>query len=74
MQFDTAEDDPIGIVDFVNCPCGTTLSVRWEGPPGTIRQALRLALEDDALSTSKTMSELLLDLRSAVRGRVVSAR
>jgi hypothetical protein len=65
MEFDPEPDDPIGLVDFANCACGSTISVRWESGPGPARIALRSAIAQDVTDTS-TRLEVLLTLREAV--------
>lgn len=66
MEYDPDPDDPFGIVDFANCPCGTTLSVRWEGPPSEERVALRAAVREDAKQSQKSPTTVLVFLRGAI--------
>ena len=74
VEFDSAPDDPIGVVDFANCPCGTTISVSWEGPPGEERIALRRAIAKDVERLSMTPTAVLLELRAALWQTVVPKR
>lgn len=68
MQFDTSEDDPIGILAFANCgECGSTLSVRWEGKPGPERLAFRAALRDDLQRTGLAEQDLFALVQSQTR-------
>jgi hypothetical protein len=73
MEYDTDVEDPFGIVDFSNCPCGTTLSVRWEGPPSAERAALREAIREDAQRTGRSATAVLVVLRSAIARAVTGA-
>lgn len=67
VEYDSAPDDPFGIVEFANCTCGTTLSVRWEGPPSEQRVALRRAIVEDAKHTGGGPTAVLTLLRAAIR-------
>ncbi|MCC6874114.1 MAG: hypothetical protein IT378_07375 [Sandaracinaceae bacterium] len=71
VEYDPAPDDPFGIVEFANCPCGTTLSVLWEGPPSEQRVALRRAIVEDAAQAggrTVVLSRLRLAIRSVALG------
>lgn len=73
MEYDTDAEDPFGIVDFANCECGTTLSVRWEGPPSEERAALREAIREDAKRASTSPTGVLVSLRNAIHRATTGA-
>ena len=70
MPDDSEDEDPIGLISFANCPCGSTLSLTCEDPTGAAHRAFNEALRRQVAATGRGRGELLAELREAVRAAV----
>jgi hypothetical protein len=65
---DTVEDEePVGMLSFVNCRCGSTLTLQCEEPCGERHRAFNQAVRDEAATTGRTVGEILTELRELLR-------
>jgi hypothetical protein len=67
MPDDLEDEDPIGLISFANCPCGSTLSLTCEDPTGAAHRAFNEALRREAAASGRRRGELLTELRETVR-------
>jgi hypothetical protein len=76
QAYDTLEEvlenvgHPIGALSFVNCVCGTTLTVECGDTESDMYLALLEALERDIDETGWPASDVLTTLRNEIRARV----
>lgn len=66
-----AASDPIGMVSWTNCACGSTLILHCEDAVGDMHGRFTRALEAESRASSRTVKDLLLALRSEIRRRVL---
>jgi hypothetical protein len=68
----SAEVDPISMISWTNCPCGSTLVLTCGGATGEMHGLFTQALEDESRAGGTPVPELLLAIRAEVRRRVLS--
>lgn len=62
--------DPFGLISYVNCECGSTVVLRCADPAA--HERFKRVLEEEAKITGRSPKELLLDIRSEVRRRMLA--
>jgi len=67
MPDEIEDEDPIGLMSFVNCGCGSTLVLKCEDPDGEAHRAFNQALRAEAARTGRTERDILLELRERIR-------
>lgn len=67
-QCSPLEEDPLGLLTYVNCACGSTVLLSCTDPAA--HEALKRVLDAESLRTGLSKKELLLALRAAVRSRI----
>lgn len=66
---DQAQADPFGMISWVNCKCGSTLILKCEDMEkhGQFMQGLA----DESVASGRSVSDLLQEVRRAIRQRVL---
>jgi len=73
-KLDDLEDaDPIGLMSFANCPCGSTLTLRCEDPTGSMHHAFNEAVKLETAESGRSLNEILVELRELLRAEAVKA-
>lgn len=62
-------DDSFGLISYVNCQCGSTVTLRCADPE--VHALFNKALEAEAKKAGRSQKELLLELRAEVRRRML---
>jgi putative nucleotidyltransferase with HDIG domain len=65
---DPAEDDPMGLLYFANCTCGSTLTMAYEDL--TVHHAFNVALAEEARRTQRSLGATLIDLVATLHDAV----
>lgn len=68
-QLPRGSDDPMGMVSYVNCLCGTTLLL--ECNDARAHKMVAEAMAAEASARGQSVQELLLDIRAEVRRRML---
>lgn len=67
-KIDTIEDeDPIGLMSFGNCPCGSTLTLLCESDSGGTHRFFNDALRQEMVATNRPLQDILIELRENIR-------
>lgn len=67
-KIDNIEDeDPIGLMSFGNCPCGSTLTLRCESPGEDLHRRFNAAIQQEASISGRSIQNVLLELRELIR-------
>lgn len=69
-QLDPSDDDPIGILELANCPCKSTIALRWEDGPGAERQRLHMVIATLSAAHGGSRVRALEALRAAIHTRL----
>jgi hypothetical protein len=69
---DWKPEEPIGTLSFSNCKCGSTLAVSTKDMDRLTLWRLMLWLRLEAWKRGISMNELMRDIRSEIRRRVLS--
>jgi hypothetical protein len=72
LQYLPDEKDEFGLLTYVNCICGSTITLSCSD--AKIHSKFSKILEEEIKKTGTSKKELLLALRSAVRERVMSGK
>lgn len=64
--------DPLGMISFVNCDCGSTLVIKCEDPNSENHKMLEKALANEAIAQGCTREQVLLQLRDVIRKKVTA--
>lgn len=71
LKIDQIEDeDPIGLMSFGNCACGSTLTLKCEPLNGHASEMHRLfneALKQEGISSNRPADDIVSELRTLVR-------
>lgn len=65
----TAETDPLAVLSWANCVCGSTLVLSFRPESRRHARFVRI-LEDEAIATGRSVEHLLLAMREEVRERM----
>lgn len=66
--------DPIGMVSWTNCACGSTLVLFCSDTEGEMHSLFMLALEAEAQASGRPLIEVALAVRTEVRRRAARTR
>lgn len=67
-KIDSIEDeDPIGLMSFGNCPCGSTLTLRCESPTEDLHRQFNAAIQQEASISGCSIQDVLIELRELIR-------
>lgn len=64
------DEDPIGLMSFGNCACGSTLLIRCEylgGNAGEMHQRFNETLRQEEAATGHSINDILFELRAMMR-------
>lgn len=71
-KIDTIEDDdPIGLMSYSNCPCGSTLALRCESGSNEVHRLFNIALHQEAIVSKRSTQDVLIELREMVRKEAI---
>jgi len=77
-KIDNIEDaDPIGLMSFGNCACGSTLLIQCEHLGDNAEEMHRLfneTLRQEETATGHSLNDILFELRSLLRDAAVSGK
>lgn len=66
------ERDPISMISWTNCPCGSTLILKCADAKGEMHGRFAAALEEASRKSGNSTAELMEVLRAEVRRRVLT--
>jgi hypothetical protein len=69
---DREDDDPIGLMSFANCTCGSTLALRCEDTSGDAHRRFNEAVRLEMRETGRREREILIELRDVLRAAASS--
>ncbi len=77
-KVDNIEDeDPIGLMSFGNCPCGSTLTIRCVAlgkNAAEKHQRFNEVLRQEQITSNRSTRDILIELRGIVREAAVSEK
>jgi hypothetical protein len=68
-QLPHGEDDPIGLISYVNCKCGSTIIL--ECNDAQAHKNMVAALSEETRVNGQSVRDLLLQIRAEVRRRIL---
>lgn len=70
-MFEEPDNDPFGIISWVNCKCGSTLLLHCEDMNGAQHHQFMRVLHEESDANGRSVRDLLLNLRERIRQRVI---